>query len=243
MFRIMAEPTHDIIANETFSSGMAGAVNYNRWIIDRFRPFIRGNVLEVGIGHGSFCTLLPDNNHYTGVDIDPALVDHAKTLYPQHNYYHADVIDPALPELVQRDHYDSVLCLNVLEHIENDKAALENLLAITKPDGYVLLFVPAFPGLYNSMDKLAGHHRRYTKSSFRAVIPDNATIAMLCYFNQVGGIGWWANRFSSYTSLENDAINRQIRVFDRYVVPLSRACDPVTRHIFGQSLLCALRKR
>jgi hypothetical protein len=105
-----------------------------------------------------------------------------------------------------------------------------------------MISVPAMMSLYNDLDHLAGHHRRYSIKDFRRILSDlPVNVEKLCYFNPIGGLGWWINRFRRHTSLNSDAVNGQIEVFEKYVLPVSRILDPLTRRFFGQSLICIAR--
>lgn len=226
--------------NETFSSAISEAVNYNNWVVSLFTPYLGKKVLEVGIGHGGFSDILQTHGitDYAGVDIDQSLVDHAQKNHPDHTYFTADICEDTLPDRLG-DKFDSVICFNVIEHIKEDDKAIKNMLRVLKPGGYLLLFAPAFPILYSDMDSLAGHYRRYTKKSFLKAVPEKKrkNIIHLDYFNPLGGIGWYLNKFRKYDSLENEAINGQIKFFDHYILPLSRIINPLTKSFFGQSIV------
>jgi hypothetical protein len=117
------------------------------------------------------------------------------------------------------------------------------MLGLLVPGGRLLLLVPACPALYGDLDRLAGHHRRYRRrdlARLAAALP--CRVRLLEHFNPLGGLGWWLNRFRRHRDLDSRGVNRQIVLFDRFLVPLSRALDPLTRNIFGQSLICVLEK-
>ena len=107
----------------------------------------------------------------------------------------------------------------------------------------MLLFAPAFPALYSDMDTLAGHYRRYTKKSFLQAVPEEKRKNIICleYFNPIGGLGWYVNKFKKYDSLENESINGQIKFFDKYVLPISRAMNCITKPFFGQSIVGTIK--
>ncbi len=225
------------------SSAIGEAYNYVAWIVDAFRPFIGSDLLEIGTGFGNYRRLLPPLRRYAGADIDPAAVARAAVTDPGGRYAAADIATTDLRAAFGGDGFDTVLCANVLEHVEAEGAALDNMLAALRPGGHLLLFVPAHPALYTDMDRLAGHLRRYTLSSLRRSLEGHAgTLAMARYFNPIGGLGWWANKFRRYDDLNDGAINGQIAFFDRWIVPASRAIDPLTRGFFGQSLVAAVRR-
>jgi SAM-dependent methyltransferase len=226
----------------TFGSAMEGAHAYNRWIVSAFRPYVGRELLEVGIGHGGFRALLATPG-YVGADIDAELVLHARTVVPNVDLVVADVAAAGFGEALGGRRFDTVLCVNVLEHVREQEAGLANMMAALDPGGHLLLFVPAFKALYNDLDRLAGHLRRYRSAEVRRLLVEaGAEVVMSEYFNPVGGIGWWANRFLSHETLESGSVTGQVRFFDRYVLPISGAINPVTRHFFGQSVIAVARK-
>jgi len=229
----------------TFSSGMEAATNYNTWIVEGFAPFIGKAVLEVGVGHGNFAKLLERYGaSYVGVDIDPALVENARAANPGNRYLTADVTAPEILEATKGLHFDTVLACNVLEHLSDDGAAVRNLLTLLPRGGHLLIYVPAFTGLYNALDRLAGHHRRYSRESVAALVPpDLGGIVRLDYVNPIGGLGWWLTGVLRPGLSDLDQVNGQIALFDRYIVPLSRLLSPPLAKIFGQSIAAVVRRR
>jgi SAM-dependent methyltransferase len=226
----------------TFGSAMESAHAYNRWIVRAFRPYVGREVLEVGIGHGGFRALLATPG-YVGADIDAELVLHARTVVPNVDLVVADVSASGFGEALGGRRFDTVLCVNVLEHVREQEAGLANMMAALDPGGHLLLFVPAFNALYNDLDRLAGHVRRYRNAEVRQLLVEaGAHVVTSEYFNAVGGMGWWANRFVSHETLESGSVEGQVRFFDRWVLPISRAINPVTRHFFGQSVIAVARK-
>ncbi|MEW5947089.1 MAG: class I SAM-dependent methyltransferase [bacterium] len=228
----------------TMSSGMEGADNYVRWIVDVFRPYFGENVLEIGTGFGNFRRHLPCRGRFVSVDIVPETIESARSADREGVYVLADVSCGGFGEKLAGELFDTVLCVNVLEHVEDEAKALGNMFEVLAPGGRLLLLVPAFGALYSEMDSLAGHFRRYTKGEVGRLLERfPCGIVKLEYFNPVGGAGWWLNRFARHADLDGALINRQIRFFDRVLVPVSRAVNPVTRGFFGQSVVCvAVRK-
>lgn len=227
---------------DTYSSAIETADNYTRWVLDGFRPYFGRHFLEVGLGHGGYRRFLPGDSTYVGLDIDPDCVARAAARNPTDRFLVADVTDPGLARQLDAEAVDTVLCINVLEHIEADTAAVANLLRVLAPGGYLLIFVPAFPALYSDLDRMAGHVRRYTRADVQRLAVDGAEVLSRRYFNAVGGLGWLANKALRHSSLNSSAVNSQIRLFDRFVVPLAKAVDLVGHRVFGQSMTCVLRK-
>jgi SAM-dependent methyltransferase len=227
----------------TMSSAIGEAHNYVAWIVDVFRPHVGKSLLEVGTGFGNYRRQFGSVENYASVDIDQGAVHAAAAVDPAGRYVCADIAGEEFARIITPGSVDTVLCANVLEHIPDERAALSNMMASLADGGHLLLFVPAHPALYGDMDRLAGHLRRYTNATLAQALSGlGGQIVFSRYFNPLGGLGWWANRFRRYESLDDEAINRQIRIFDRFVLPLSRAVDPLTNRIFGQSLIAVVRK-
>lgn len=220
----------------TFSSAMAEARGYKRWLLEIFRGYVGDSVLEVGVGDGGFRPLLPAGSRYVGLDIDAELLERVAAAHPGGRYVRADIQDPGLAAAVGGEGFDTVLCFNVLEHVEDDAGAVRNLLSLLRPGGHLLLILPAHDALYNDLDRLAGHLRRYTLTRVRQLVPSGCETPRLGYVNPVGALGWWANRFRRHDSLEDRGVRWQVILFDRLALPLSRALTPLTRRLFGQSV-------
>jgi SAM-dependent methyltransferase len=217
---------------ETYSSAMADAKNYISWILASFSDYLSAPVLEIGYGD------------YIGVDIDPASVDEGRRRFPGLDLRVADITSPEFVALATERKVRTIVCLNVIEHIEDDGKAVTNLARALQPGGHLLVIVPALELLFNDLDRLAGHHRRYSRSLLRSRLTEAGLEIVRCdYFNSIGGLGWLANRALRHKSLNDKAVNSQISLFDKWLVPLSRLADPATRKVFGQSVIAVGRKR
>jgi len=227
----------------TLSSAIGDADNYTQWILDVFSPYVGTRLVEIGLGHGNFLPFMDGLEDYLGVDIDESVVAATSVAHADVDFLVCDISDVSFPERVGIERFDTALCVNVLEHVEDDKAAVQNLLSVTKPGGHLLLFVPAFEFLYTSLDQLAGHLRRYKLGSLSAALPDSGVeVKRLEYFNPVGGVGWFVQKLVKHQDLDSAAVGAQIRIFDRYVLPVSRMFNPLTRRVFGQSIVCVVQK-
>jgi SAM-dependent methyltransferase len=232
------------IGADTYSSAIADAQNYMNWMVDQFRPYLKGRIVEVGFGHGHYSEALSKLGDYWGVDHDRDSVENAKATMPGRNFVVGDILVREQLRSLFRDGVDAVFTLNVLEHIEDDSTAVANLIDVLKPGGHLLISVPALMLLYNDLDRLAGHCRRYTTGRLRDLLSKQPVeILRLNYFNPIGGLGWLANRLKRHNSLNDSAVNSQIALFDKYVVPISRTLDPLSRNFFGQSAICIARRR
>ena len=135
---------------------------------------------------------------------------------------------------------DSVVCLNVLEHIKDDRLALSNMDSILGPGGKVILIVPAFKGLYGPIDANLGHYRRYGRRELAALAGRaGLKVRRLNYMNSVGFIGWWMNARVLPRQAQSES---QIMIFDRLIVPVMSRIESVVRPPFGQSIFAVLEK-
>lgn len=230
--------------SDTYSSAIADAHNYMNWLIDSFRPFIEAPILEVGVGHGSYAEVLSRFGEYSGIDIDARNVESARDRFPGSRFHVADVTKPLRDQLPEPIEVRTVACFNVLEHIEEHDRAVACLAEALAPGGKLLILVPALMALMNDLDRLAGHVRRYRRPEVEGLLSSAGLEVEHCsYFNPIGGLGWWANRFVRHKSLNDGAVNGQIRLFDKWAIPVSRLVGPLTQSFFGQSLIAVGRKQ
>ena len=200
-------------------------------------------ILEIGLGEGNYFDYFPPIKRYVGLDINKSTVATLKQQNPDRDYRAGDVTDAGLFDLLGRQPFDSVVCCNVIEHVKDDTMAVSNILTCLKPGGHIFLFVPAFEALFNDMDRLAGHQRRYTRLRLLDTLPDDGvSILKSSYFNPVGGMAWWIQKFTEIKDLNSPDIRRKIVFFDRWILPVSRLLNPLTRKFFGQSVYLIAKK-
>jgi len=222
---------------------MSNANNYSGWIYRRILPFIGQRILEVGAGIGNFTRLLLNRELIVAVDKHPACVDYLKarlgnsrTLVPME----LDISDPAVCELSPYE-FDTVICLNVLEHVEDDLSALAHMYSVLRAGGILILLVPAFQFLYGSVDRSLGHYRRYNrKSLIPKVRQAGFEVERVFYMNMIGMAGWLLNnRILGWR--EESA--RQIGFFDRFVAPWAESLERLIQPPVGLSLISVCRKK
>jgi SAM-dependent methyltransferase len=216
------------------------AERYFEWQADLAAAAVGRRVVEIGCGLGNFTRHLLDRDLVIATDIEPACTERLAARYPDRAnlvIQTIDVMDPAFLSLARRQP-DSVVCLNVLEHVEDDALALRHMHSILPPGGKVVLIVPAFESLYGPIDRLVGHFRRHSKRSIRRLAAATGfRPTTLRYMNTVGFFGWWVN---SHILRRTEQSESQIRVFDRYFVPLLRPLETALPPPFGQSLFVVL---
>ena len=117
---------------------------------------------------------------------------------------------------------DTVMCANVLEHVEDDELAVRNLLSSLEAGGRLLLYLPAHQALFGVMDELAGHYRRYDQNDLRR-IAGGEPIVQWAFVNPIAAVGWWFNRTARYASLNETSINTLDRCSGYAVSACSRS--------------------
>jgi len=221
---------------------MTLAKNYFAWQSRLVVRELGQRVVEVGCGIGNFTGLLLDRELVVALDREDACVESLRDRYPGHDNLRALTCEAGSVAFRDLARYqpDSVVCVNVLEHIEDDAAALGAMSEILVPDGAIVLLVPAFDSLYGPIDRNLGHYRRYRRSEVaRLASSVGLEIRKLHYVNAVGFFGWWLNARVLKRETQSDG---QIAVFDRWLVPFFSAMEAVVPPPFGQSLLAVLRR-
>jgi SAM-dependent methyltransferase len=172
---------------------LAAAPNYNRWMFDRLRPWIGQRVLEVGSGIGNLSVFLQDRERVVLTDTEPWYLDRLRERFGgRANIDVRRLYLPVMDGALAAERFDTVICLNVLEHIEDDHASLVVMGRLLRPGGRLVLLVPALRALYGTLDEALGHHRRYGRAELTAKFAA-AGLGMrhLEYFNLAGLPGWW----------------------------------------------------
>ena len=223
---------------------IALARNYYEWLSEQFRPFLCGTVLDLGAGIGTFSKRLLVASVTRLLCLEPAenLVPLLRRAMAAYGDRIAILPTPAeeLADHLEPASLDTVVSVNVLEHIPQDAAVLCALRDLLKPGGHLCLFVPAMPGLWGSLDTAYGHVRRYTRRELSEKLQGAGfRIVSARYWNLLGAAGWlWMGRVRKRTALSPG----MVRTFDRIGVPYLRRVEPWLRLPFGQSLLAVAER-
>ena len=220
----------------------ASLSNYNSWIADSFYPFTQGSLIEIGAGIGTFSELFIDR------------VDNLTLLEPSHQFCaklqqkfaaegHVEILQSHLDSLKawpEDRHFDCAMIINVLEHIQEDKEALEIIFSVLKPGGHLLLFVPALQSLFSELDEAEGHHRRYHFPELGDKV--NTTgfkIIKLRYFDWLGATSWW---FLNVVLKRKTIDSNSAILYDRIGIPITRWIERIIKPPFGKNLILVARK-
>ena len=224
---------------------LAHRYRFNDWLFKEVSHGLHGNILEVGSGIGTFTEKLIHsfpNSHLTLTDISPTYIKDLKEKYSTNENISVGKLDlnnKGDYERIGYKKFDSIIAINVLEHVENDEFALVQLFNMLKENGVLVILVPCHKFLYNVIDKNVGHFRRYSKKDLENKVRKTGfTIDKIHYFNLLGMIGWFING----NLLKNSKISDTgLKIFDQ-LVPLSKYGEMVMGKRTGLSIICYLKK-
>lgn len=221
---------------------LADMPRYYDWIFSYFDPYLRGDAIEYGAGIGTVAERI--RPHVDRLE----LIEPSENLIPilERRFDHDDAVTVSrcfLEEHVAAaasDSVDTIVLINVLEHIEDDGAALAELLRILRHGGHVLVFVPALSRLMSKFDGLVGHHRRYDLPMLRALAErQDAQIVLAKYFDALGIAPWLLfNTWLGKTNLDP----LMLRIYDRTLVPIGRVIESYIEPLAGKNIVAILRK-
>ena len=202
---VTAHPTgseNDISEAETLRR-LSRMDQFNRWLFSIIEPWIGQRILEVGCGLGNFTHFLSGRERIVGLDLNPEHLEEFRQRNPDLSQVELHTLDAGNPDLVKKlgpGSFDSIICLNVLEHVENDSQAIRSFYSLLEPGGHLILLVPAFPFLFGTLDLNGPHFRRYTWKTVKALLQNpipsppsqgGFDIIQMHYFNLFGIPGWW----------------------------------------------------
>jgi len=220
---------------------LQGLSNYQKWIIDYFKPYLYGQCIEYGAGTGTYSALLqPYAERLILVEPSPNLAAELRSRFEGEK--EISVIEDSLETHVsdrEDSSTDTIVLINVLEHIKDDKNILDEFYRVLKPGGNLLLFVPALNFLFSNMDRVLKHYRRYNLKDLGSIVEDSGfTIIDARYFDFLGIFPWWL----IFTLGGKEEFNSKLSVlYDRLGVPASRFIEGLARPLFGKNIILVAR--
>ena len=175
---------------------LSRAPRFNAWMADVVRPFCGQRVLEIGSGTGNLTRALVPRDLYFASDINPLYLDSLNGLTHDRPYLHVTLTDVTKAETFPQvpGGFDTVVCLNVVEHVEDDRGALVNIRRVLAPDGRAIVLVPQGPQIQGTLDAALGHRRRYTSESLQQLAEQAGfKVRETILFNRTGWPAWWLN--------------------------------------------------
>jgi len=220
-------------------SVIRGSSRYNAWLYSRIRRHLKGIVLDIGSGLGDIARRFeePCIEEVILSDYDPLMLNALRqTTLPLKKYrvLALDITDPQVITQHPGGIADTITCVNVLEHIEKDVAALKHMRHFLKKGGQVVIFVPALPAIYGTLDRHVDHHRRYTQKTLRAAVQEAGFILKESFYMNMFGILTWflAGRVLKQKEFHKEACH----MLDK-IVPILRALEMGGSPPLGQSLV------
>jgi 2-polyprenyl-3-methyl-5-hydroxy-6-metoxy-1,4-benzoquinol methylase len=220
---------------------LEGATSYHRWIYEQMKPFLRGGILEVGCGIGNLTEWLLQRGKVLATDVNEDYLDILRKKYQDHpNFIGAQIWDIRNDPAETFQHlFDTIVCSNVLEHIEDDDLVLKYYYELLSQGGRLVLLVPALKPIYNHLDRGLGHFRRYGRMELHEKLTRSGfKICDLTYFNIFGILGWFVNGTLFRRQLLPAG---QVRMFNR-MAPLLMRIEKTLPKWVGQSLIAVGEK-
>ena len=226
---------------------MSFAVNYHRWILSIFEPHLGSRVVEVGAGTGSFSELLLERRLETLSLVEPStamyeqLCRRIEELTPSVSMKaYNDVFENVAMQIRSAERPDSIIYVNVLEHIADDVNELNVINTTLEAGGRLFIFVPALRWLHGSMDRQLGHFRRYTRTELeKKCVAAGFRVIMSKYFDLLGVLPWWVK----YKVLQSDRMEPgAVRFYDQRVVPMAKTLESSVTPPIGKNVLLIAEK-
>jgi 2-polyprenyl-3-methyl-5-hydroxy-6-metoxy-1,4-benzoquinol methylase len=220
----------------------AAAGHWKSYLRRHVRPYLGQVVLEVGAGNGGTTRVLCDGKAARWVCLEPDLALADRLIASKSAGELPDCCDTrigTLADLDENDGFDTILYVDVLEHIADDRAELALAAHLLRAGGHLVVLAPAHAWLFTPFDDAIGHYRRYSKQTLRATAPAALTLTRLVYLDAVGLLASLGNRVLLKSSMPTP---RQLAVWDRLMVPVSRLIDPSLGYTLGKSVLAVWKK-
>ena len=221
---------------------MRVVTRYNDWIFKKIQPFIGKRILEVGSGIGNFSEKLVDFSEFAVLtDCEKKYLSVLEERFKNNRrvkIFNFD-LNSSKPQIEVLD-IDTVICLNVLEHVKDEGNALEQFRRILVPGGRVILQLPAHESLYGTLDNELDHFRRYSRKGTKLLMEKHDyIIEALFFFNMFGVPGWLLNSRVLKRSILPEG---QLHLYN-ILAPFFEAVEKVITPLFGLSLFCIVRKK
>jgi ubiquinone/menaquinone biosynthesis C-methylase UbiE len=219
---------------------LTNAVNNNNWTYGKMKPFLGKDILEIGSGIGTFSKFIISNGGtVTLSDLNTNYVNDLKEKYRDNPFVTVLQADAGkIDEAVAEKKFDTVVAVNIIEHLENDDEAFERIKRVLLPRGRLIFIVPAHKLLFSQFDKSIGHFRRYRKSELeRSLVEKGYLIEYIEFMNAISACGW----FFSFSLLKRVKMPTfQVGVADK-LIPFISFFEKRCKVPFGLSIFCVAK--
>lgn len=243
----MAKPTNFSYEGKDLET-MSAAHNYYQWILSFFGPYLGKKIVEVGAGSGTFSAML--------AAIKPkslTLVEPSKEMYPllQKNAKkiskkvsvdtYNDFLGNIKTKVKKKDQPDSVIYINVMEHVEDDRQELKIMYDLLPKGGRIFIFVPAMQGLMSDFDRTIGHFRRYSKGELEQKAQDAGfKVLTVRYFDILGIAPWWLKFTIGKSTVMQPGL---AKTYDKFIVPIMSRLERLLPPVIGKNVLLVAEKK
>ena len=221
--------------------GGTAAPRYRKWQIDLVRPYCGRTVLELGPGLGHFAAELDGLGleRLVLADSEEYALEHLRSRFAGRD--NVDVVQLEVPGPVDiGEPVETIVAMNVIEHIDDDVGALRDLATALVPGGRVVIWVPGYPQLYGEFDRKVGHVRRHTPKTLREHVTRAGLDVEVCRpLNLLGGIAWWMAVRRGGVGYPKP---RLVWLYDNIGIPVTRLLERGIRPPFGQTVFCVASK-
>lgn len=219
------------------------ATNWKNYFSSHITKYLRGKILEVGAGIGGTTLLLNNGKAESWLLLEPdeqmqqTLQQKIKGQVLPAN---CKVVPGTLDSLDINEKFDCIIYIDVLEHIEQDADELNKATNLLVQNGYLIILSPAFQFLFNPFDKAIGHFRRYTRKTLSAIKPISLSQEKIIYLDSAG---FFASLLNKLLLRQSYPRKRQVQIWDRWMIPVSRITDRIFFYSFGKSILAVWKKQ
>jgi SAM-dependent methyltransferase len=222
---------------------MSIATNYYQWIVEEYKPYIGKYIAEVGAGTGNFSKFLINETNIKRLTAFEPSLDMYSIL--KKRFKDDNRVEPVNAFFRNTSNnqfkytFDSIIYINVLEHIMDDEGELTFAYDTLKHKGHILIFVPALSGLYSQFDKTIGHIRRYSKQDLSILVQKSGfSIIKNKYFDIIGIIPWYI----AFVLMKKILTSGNVSLYDRFIVPVTRKFENIITPPIGKNLLLVGKK-
>jgi SAM-dependent methyltransferase len=216
----------------------AHAKHWKRYWAGCLSPWIAGDVLEAGAGIGTNTALLLNATKarsWLCLEPDPELASRLASAVGTL----ACTTEIGTIQCLKNRHFDTILYIDVLEHVEKDRQELSDAAQLLRPNGHLIVLSPAHNFLFSEFDTAIGHYRRYNRRSLMACSPDVCRLNTMFYLDCAGMVASLVNRLLLRQSTPTLA---QIGTWDRFLVPISQVFDPLIGHKLGKTIIAVWQR-
>lgn len=213
------------------------ARNWKKYFSAILKEYCKGSILEVGAGIGSNTLFLCENKNtkWTLLEPDSKMFNILKNKIASAELPYICTAQKGTIDLFnESEKFDTILYIDVLEHIENDKAEIAKASKLLNTGGHLIVLSPAFQFLFSPFDEAIGHYRRYTKKSLKKITPAELKEKKLFYLDSMG---YFSSLMNKIFLNQKYPTKNQVRFWDKKTIPVSKITDKIFFHLFGKSVI------